>query len=926
LSNPNIANPIVNISTPATYCVTVTGNNGCSGVDCVTINIENCNGNIPSLCNPGVNAVACPDKYICIGEEAQLVANGGIAWSWSPTNTLNNPFSGAPIATPIVTTIYTVTVTDANGCTDTDQATVFVDNCEVTTNPCGNGPNVVACGDKNICSGETIQLTVTTGLTYQWLPVNNLSNPFSGVPFASPTKTTTYSVTVTDVNGCMGVDEVTIFVSSDCSTEIPTQPCTAPAFVVACEDKFICRGESIRLNVSTGAYYEWSPDASLSHPNVGAPTARPLSTTTYSVTVTDANGCTGIDEVILYVNEAQAFAGADVSTCGSAVQLNASGGSTYSWSPSTGLSNAAIANPIANPESTTIYCVTVTDLDGCTDTDCVEVTIGSSFPAVACEDKLICQGGNVVLTVTTGSSYRWSPSTGLSNPNIGTPIANPSQTTTYLVIVTDEFGCTSTDEVVVNVDPNCTSGRSCPEGILPTTPMTIELSDCQLSGELCLPIERSSMTDYTIKINGIEQTEDTFKDCQLNYSFAYTYFTIPDRGNSGPYNLREWIVDGNIHGGMFENIEELIRLMNSIDPDGVWIVDESTLTIRGGQPATKYSTMSIEQIASNATARLELNTNITPSETILILPIGTNEVEIMLKETGCTIQSTISVTCPNTIECATLFMDDQIDKGLANCNDLVEVCLEFPLLEAADYSYQHNGVPYTGDGGFCSLTGTTTALFVGEGIHELIVTHIATGCADTLSAIVTCSEPAPITNEEEPEAGIDEAVTNVNESVEINVSANDRSLGTIQSMRIITYPKKGQVAITEDQSISYEPNENYCDTEIGDKFSYEICNENGCDIADVVVKVACKPLTIYSGFSPNGDGINDYFKIEGVEEYPNSTLQVFNRRGILIYKQKAYQNDWDGQYNSKPLADGVYFYLFMDGYGNKQSGFVQISK
>ena len=928
LSNPNIASPIASPTSTITYCANISAED-CTKKECVTITVIDCtNGDddngVPGICNPGANAVACPDKNICIGEETQLVVNGGDAWSWSPSNSLNNPFTAYPLASPIVTTTYTVTVTDLNGCTDTDQVTIYVDNCGVTPGPCSNGPLVVACEDKTICAGENVQLTVTTGLTYQWLPVTNLSNPFSGVPIANPSTTTTYSVTVTDINGCTGTDEVTIYVTSDCSNESNPQPCTTPAFVVACEDKFICKGGSIRLNVTTGASYEWSPDNSLSHPNVGAPIARPLSTTVYTVTLTDENGCTGTDEVTVFVNEAQAFAGVDVSTCGSAVQLNASGGNTYRWSPSAGLSNTNIANPVANPSATTVYCVSITDLDGCTATDCVEVTVGSSFPAVACEDKSICQGANVTLTVTSGSAYSWSPSTGLSNTTIGTPIASPSQTTTYFVTVTDEFGCTSVDDVIVNVDPNCTNGRSCPEGILPTIPMTIELSDCQLSGELCLPIERSVMSDYIFKINGIEQTEEAFKDCQLNYSFAYTYFTVPDRGKNGPYHLDQWIVDGNDHSGTFETIEELIQLMNSIDPSGNWIADESTLTIKGGHPEVKYSTMSIEQIASNATAMLDLNTNITPSETILILPIGTNEVEIMLKETGCKAQASISVTCPNDFVCADLFLEENIERTLNDCEELIEVCLEFPLLSAAEYTYLHNGLPYQGDGGFCSLSGTTTALYVGAGEHELIVTHINTGCTDTLYVVATCS--TPLTNEAEPEADTDEVTTNVNEAITIDVSANDRSLGVVQSIEIITYPTKGQVAIMEDQSINYQPNEDYCDTELGDKFSYKICNDYGCDVADVLVKVACKPLSVYSGFSPNGDGINDYFKIEGVEEYPNSTLQVFNRWGTLIFQQKAYQNDWDGQYKSNPLADGVYFYLFMDGYGNKQSGYIQISR
>ena len=134
--------------------------------------------------------------------------------------------------------------------------------------------------------------------------------------------------------------------------------------------------------------------------------------------------------------------------------------------------------------STTTYCVTVSDINGCLASDCMQVFVGNSFGAVACEDKTICRNGNIQLTVTSGAAYQWSPATGLSNTTIGTPIASPTQTTTYTVIVTDEAGCTSEDQVVVNVDPTCTGGRECPEDILPEAQIEINLTDCQLAAEL----------------------------------------------------------------------------------------------------------------------------------------------------------------------------------------------------------------------------------------------------------------------------------------------------------------------------------------------------------------------------------------------------------------------------------------------------------
>ena len=81
------------------------------------------------------------------------------------------------------------------------------------------------------------------------------------------------------------------------------------------------------------------------------------------------------------------------------------------------------------------------------------VFVNPNPEAVACEDKIICRGDSIQLVVTTHAQYSWSPTNTLLNPNSGTPIAFPSETTTYTVSVTDENGCTDTDEVTIFVNP-----------------------------------------------------------------------------------------------------------------------------------------------------------------------------------------------------------------------------------------------------------------------------------------------------------------------------------------------------------------------------------------------------------------------------------------------------------------------------------------
>lgn len=170
------------------------------------------------------------------------------------------------------------------------------------------------------------------------------------------------------------------------------------------------------------------------------------------VTVTNAAGCSATDDVVVNVSpQITANAGSDISICnGLSANIVASGGATYSWSPAAGLSNAAISNPVANPTISTTYTVTITDGGMCSATDAILVTVNAMPSASAGSDVNICSGNSATLNATGGSEYTWSPGTGLSATNISSPDAAPTMTTTYVVTVTNIYGCSATDDVVVN--------------------------------------------------------------------------------------------------------------------------------------------------------------------------------------------------------------------------------------------------------------------------------------------------------------------------------------------------------------------------------------------------------------------------------------------------------------------------------------------
>ncbi|MCB0516219.1 MAG: hypothetical protein KDD49_09165, partial [Bacteroidetes bacterium] len=214
----------------------------------------------------------------------------------------------------------------------------------------------------------------------------------------------------------------------------------------------ICMGESVQLLASGGVSYSWSPGIGLNSTNVANPIAAPTETTVYEVTIIDDNACTFTQSVEIIVYDLPATGiSANQSICaGESTQLEATGGATYAWSPSEGLNNATISNPTASPAVTTTYTVNIAN-DNCAVAEQVTITVHPTPTASAGTDQSICQGESTQLTATGGISYAWSPATGLDNPNIANPTASPTSTTTYTVSVTDENGCTDSDEVMITV-------------------------------------------------------------------------------------------------------------------------------------------------------------------------------------------------------------------------------------------------------------------------------------------------------------------------------------------------------------------------------------------------------------------------------------------------------------------------------------------
>ncbi len=177
---------------------------------------------------------------------------------------------------------------------------------------------------------------------------------------------------------------------------------------------------------------------------------------------------------------------------------------------------------------------------------------------------------------------------------------------------------------------------------------------------------------------------------------------------------------------------------------------------------------------------------------------------------------------------------------------------------------------------------------------------------------------------ENPVAQNDTVRLSMNEVANIFVLKNDSVKGSVASLKISSVSRYGDLVVNPDFTISYIPQHDFCGD---DQFSYALCNNSGgCDTAKVFISIDCQKIRVYTGFSPNGDGVNDFLVIHGLEEFPNNRLKVFSRWGTEVYTVNGYKNDWAGTWKGSVLPVGTYFYVLDNGAGQNYSGYVELQR
>ncbi|TAL59908.1 MAG: T9SS type A sorting domain-containing protein [Bacteroidetes bacterium] len=367
---------------------------------------------LTSLVNPsGLSVNVGASVTICAGSVTTLSANaaGGTVpytYQWIPTNDLSCTNCTTPVANPTVTTTYTVLVTDAASNTATDVATITVINSLFVSVSATN----VSCYGNTNGSATAIASCGTAPYNYVWSPSGQTTQTASGLSAG------THTVVVTDANSATATPIVTI-----------SQP---PPFVSTLPLIQICFGycDSINTGLSGGTppyNYQWSTGAT-----TAAITICPTVSTSYSFSVTDANGCTAADVIPVSVNPTPTItiSGSSVS-CGTTT-LCASGGTNYLWYPG-GQTSACIA---VNSTTSTQYSVGSTDANGCygsATTQSGGPTVGVQTNSSAGTASAVASGGIQPYV------YLWN-----TNPTQNTQTATGLVPGNYAVCVTDANGCT----------------------------------------------------------------------------------------------------------------------------------------------------------------------------------------------------------------------------------------------------------------------------------------------------------------------------------------------------------------------------------------------------------------------------------------------------------------------------------------------------
>lgn len=403
---------VVTPSVTTIYTVTGTNNFGCINTKTVSVTVLP----VPTL------SISSSTLTVCQGSPVTFTASGALSYTWTApsfTSTVN------PLTiNPNVSTVYTLTGQNANGCKSIKTITV-------TVNP--GPPFELTANSYSLCVKGSVTLTASGGAgnTYTWNPGGATTSSI----IVSPSSTTIYTVTGFNGSGCTATHTILV-------TVFPN-----PVISVT-GNTIICAGSTTTLTASGASTYTWNALPSFTstlNPIVVSPTV----TTAGTITGMTAAGCIATKNITITVlpTPTITISGYTSFCAGTTTSLTASGATNYTWMPGSILSSSIVITPTAS----TIYTV-VGSNGSCTSTKTIAITVNPLPIISVIGNTTICAGTSTTFTASGGGGYTWMP--GSLTGSIVT--VSPTTNTTYTVTGSGLLHCSGTKTISVNVLPQPT--------------------------------------------------------------------------------------------------------------------------------------------------------------------------------------------------------------------------------------------------------------------------------------------------------------------------------------------------------------------------------------------------------------------------------------------------------------------------------------
>jgi gliding motility-associated-like protein len=523
---------------------------------------------------------------------------------------------------------------------------------------------------------------------------------------------------------------------------------------------------------------------------------------------------------------------------GQSVGLSVSGGSTYTWSPATGLSASTGSSVIANPIITSTY--TAYSLsNGCPDSGNIVVTVNQPpVVVITPSSPQICIGHPTTLNVSGASTYFWSPSTGLNQTTGSTVSAGPSVSTTYTAYGTDIHGCNDSAKVTINVNP------------LPI--VTVAPTDSIVCNGLSVPLTAAGALTYEWSPSaGLNETTGSFVVASPLSTTTYSVYGTSSLGCTDTVATTINIIPNSIIVSLKPN-SATICLGNSVD-----------ISASGGKnyawaPSTALSTVNDSNVIVNPVSNI----------TYTVVGIGTG---------GCsdTTFIPIIVSPPPAITVQ--------PNAPIICNG------QTISLTASGGASTYEWSPSTG------LDETTGAQV---DAHPTVTTTYTVIGTDSLN----CIDSAKLT------LAVDSAAANA-------FTTSAPSVCNPLQLQFSNATSGGISYLWNfgdgDSSTAQNPVHNYSKTGIY-KITLISTSQNGCtdtlSVSDTLLNADAGVLTP-NAFTPSVTGVNQLFKpIVQCTSPASYVFRVYDRWGMMLYQTNDPTDGWNGTYNGKPEPLDVYVY------------------